>query len=754
MRAAVWVGVTLLFSQLSPELVHAKSWPLYKSFNRIAVFPAFKNTDIAFETVAEIVAASPDGLKLVYTDSETKNLGFVDISDPTSPSALGAVSLRGEPTSVAVSENYVLVAVNTSSDFIHTSGELVVVDISTQNIVATHPLDGQPDSIAVSRDGRYAAIAIENERDENLGSGEPPQAPPGYLTIVDLVGAPADWSMRQVFFSGVPALFPNDPEPEYVDINERNLAVVTMQENNHIAIVDLKSGNILRDFDAGTVDLEQIDIEEEDPALITLDKNLEQVAREPDGVTWISNNRFATANEGDLFGGSRGFSIFKQGGRVKFDSGNSLEHLAVRIGHYPDNRSGNKGNEPENVEFGRYGYDKLLFVGSERSNFVAVYRINNPNKPKLTQVLPAGVGPEGLLSIPQRNLFVAASEVDDRGNKIRSVLNIYRRGWGVAEYPTIISTDRDDGTPIPWGALSGLAIAKKNPGKAFTIHDSFYQRSRIFDVNLRRKPALITGETVIHDSVDKLSEVEASLVNSDGTVNLDLEGISTREDGGYWVVSEGDDDPVFFRNLLIKVAENGLIEDVVTLPASTTQRLIRFGFEGVASVGSGDEETVFVAFQREWTDDPSNRVRIGRYNVTNRAWTFCYYPLNAPLSPNGGWVGLSDIVHLDGEEFAVIERDNQAGPDAVFKRIYKFSIAGLTALPDTSVGIKPSFPVLQKELVRDLLPDLKATGGLVLEKIEGMAVDHRGNAWVVNDNDGVDESNGETQLLKFRRLFK
>jgi hypothetical protein len=39
-----------------------------------------------------------------------------------------------------------------------------------------------------------------------------------------------------------------------------------------------------------------------------------------------------------------------------------------------------------------------------------------------------------------------------------------------------------------------------------------------------------------------------------------------------------------------------------------------------------------------------------------------------PASPNGGWVGLSEIVAVDATTFAVIERDNQGGPDAVIKQ--------------------------------------------------------------------------------------
>jgi hypothetical protein len=46
--------------------------------------------------------------------------------------------------------------------------------------------------------------------------------------------------------------------------------------------------------------------------LISLSETLYDVPREPDAVAWVqagSRSLIATANEGDLFGGSRGFSL-------------------------------------------------------------------------------------------------------------------------------------------------------------------------------------------------------------------------------------------------------------------------------------------------------------------------------------------------------------------------------------------------------------------------------------------------------------
>ena len=149
------------------------------NFNRVATFPICTQIDAACntdtETVAEIVVSTDDGMTLVYTDSEQENIGFVDITDPSAPAAGGVVDVGGEPTSVAVLGSIAVAGINTSEDFVNTSGALVAIDIETKAILKTWDLGGQPDSVAVSPDGKYVVIAIENERDEDLGDGAPPQ---------------------------------------------------------------------------------------------------------------------------------------------------------------------------------------------------------------------------------------------------------------------------------------------------------------------------------------------------------------------------------------------------------------------------------------------------------------------------------------------------------------------------------------------------------------------------------------------------
>lgn len=736
-----------------------------QNFNRIASFPVCSqidaNCDDDTETAAEIVAASTDGMTLIYSDSPENQLGFIDISNADSPVADGTLALAGEPTSVAVKGGFVLAGVNTSADFINVSGQLAVVDIATKTTVTSIDVGGQPDSVAVSPDGNYAAVVIENERDEDLGDGRPPQLPAGSLVIVNISDAdPANWTASAVDMTGLADLFPTDPEPEYVDINSNNVAVVTLQENNHIVLVDLTDGSVVADFSAGTVDLEQVDATEEG-ALISQTESLTAVPREPDGVAWINNEYFATADEGDLDGGSRGFTIFNTAGDVVWTAGNTLDHLTARFGHYPDERSGNKGNEPENAEVGIYGDDRYLFINSERSSLVFVYDVADPSKPVLKQVLPAAAGPEGALAIPSRNLLAVASEEDNRDDKLRSTVNLYHYQFSEQNYPSISSVNREDGTPIPWGAMSGLAADDVNTSYVHAVEDSFYLQNRILSLDVSQTPARLVNEMRIVDGNDVFASVStvaladtsvddddatrinvfdeadlAAMINADKTVNIDPEGIAKASDGGFWVVSEGSgtvgdaDRPVNSLNFLFKTDVNGVIEDVATLPAAQNDVQLRFGFEGVAEYAG----SVYVAFQRVWSGDTN--VRIGVYDIAGGTWSFLFYPLETPLSQNGGWVGLSDLTALGAGEFLVIERDNQGGPDAAIKRLYSFDVTGLA--PDA---------VVSKTLVRDLIPDLQASGGLTAEKVEGSAILANGDVLIVNDNDGVDDNSGETQLI-------
>ncbi len=706
------------------------------SFQRIATWPVYQHlplgTDRKTETAAEIVAATPDGRTLIYTDSPLEALGFVDITVASSPRAAGIAKLGGEPTSVVATSSFALVGVNTSESFVAPSGHVAIVDLARKVVRNRCDVGGQPDSLALSPDGKFLAVAIENERDEDLNDGLIPQAPAGHLAILDLAadGTPLNCSSaRIVDMTGLAALAGGDPEPEYVSINSANEAVVTLQENNHLAIVDLATGKVTRSFTAGTTDVAGIDIETD--KVLSFDGMLEDLPREPDAVAWIDDNRFITANEGDYTGGSRGATIFDKRAWVTWDSGNAMEHIAARIGHYPEKRAGKKGTEPEGVAVGRYGDETMMLIGSERGNFLAVYRDHGPSSvPTFVQTLPTGVAPEGILPIPQRRLLVVAAEADSADDNVRSNIAIYVHGNWTPTYPEMVSVEAD-GVPLGWGALSGLAANPSDPQMLYAVPDSFYAQSRIFTVDVGSTPARIVAQRVLHKNRE--------------TVDYDLEGVAVAADGGFWLVSEGHPGREKL-NLLIRATADGTVIREITLPDAMNEQAVRFGLEGVATTGSGADERVYVAFQREWNNNEKGQVFIGVYTPANGQWGFLRYPLNAPESPAGGWVGLSEITAVSDTEFMVIERDNKGGPDAAIKRIYAFSVAGLTPAPAGQAA-----PLVRKRLVHDLLTEMASRSGWTPDKLEGLTMASDGQIYAVTDNDGIDDATGETQFLRLGR---
>lgn len=710
------------------------------AFKRTATWPVFENlpegVDRKTETAAEILAASPDGKTVVYTDSPFESLGFVDISDPSAPKGAGALKLTGEPTSVVVAGNKALVGVNTSKDFTNPSGHVAVIDLTSRQVAARCAIPGQPDSLALSPDGTLLAVAIENERDEDKNDGAIPQLPGGALSLFDMNadGTPKNCAgVRTVSLKDLAQIAGDDPEPEYVYINGQNEVAVTLQENNHLVIVDGKRGEVLKHFSAGTVDLDKIDVEKDKVLDFTGSKK--GLRREPDAVAWIDDERFVTANEGDYKGGSRGFTIFNKNGQVEYESGNAFEHLAARLGHYPEKRGGKKGTEPEGVAVGEFGGKKLIFVGAERANLIGVYADQGKGKaPVFHQALPSGVKPEGILPIPSRGLVVVAAEEDDAKEKVRSNIAIY--AWGEkGAYPLIQSADKD-GVPIGWGAMSGLAADKTDANILYAVGDSYYEKSRIYKIDASQSPAKI---------VDFIS------LKKDGKpVSVDQEGIAIAGDGNFWIATEGRPHSEKKgkvekerKNTILHVAKDGTVVEEIRLPEALQKVKKRFGFEGVAAVGSGNSERIYVAVQREWKDDPEGMTKIAIYDRGSKQWSFVHYPLDKKEHTGKGWVGLSEIVHLGGDAFAIVERDNQGGPTANVKRVYKVSFKDVT--PVAYGGV---YPVLKKTLMADLLPAMKGTAGWTPDKVEGFAVSKDGTAFAITDNDGVDDATGETIFWK------
>ena len=317
--------------------------------------------------------------------------------------------------------------------------------------------------------------------------------------------------------SGSPSVAPEDPEPEFVDVNRLGEAVrdaAGEQPHRHrrpsppARSLKQLPGRRRVTWPASTRSATASSIR---PASSTASK------REPDAAAWLDDDRFVTANEGDYEGGSRGFTIFRKDGTVEFDSGAMLEHLAIRLGHYPERRSSAKGVEPEGVEAATLRQPSGCSSSPPSApRWSFVFRDKGPGQaPEFLQALPAGAGPEGLVAIPRRNLLVVTSEADGGADGLaRPHVMIYRRAEGDGRLSDDRFRRRKDGLPIAWGALSGLAADRATPGKLFAVTDSVYATSRILEIDATARPAQITG---------------AITVTKDGKpAGFDIEGIAVR----------------------------------------------------------------------------------------------------------------------------------------------------------------------------------------------------------------------------------
>ncbi|MFN4155648.1 MAG: esterase-like activity of phytase family protein [Paracoccaceae bacterium] len=689
------------------------------NFNRIASFATPDNMaageDLARETSAEIISASEDGMTLVYTDSPLGVIGLIDITDASAPKAMGNIDVGGEPTTAVFIGDKIFSGVNTSESYANPSGKLVTIDPATRAITAECDIGGQPDAVAKAPDGSFLAIAIENERDEDLGDGGLPQMPAGYVVKLPVVDGVADCAAQlRIDLTGLADIGGEDPEPEYVDVNAAGEIIVSLQENNHLVVIGA-DGTVTNHFSAGEVEVSGIDTKRDGRLDFTATKGA--VPREPDAIAWIDGDHFATANEGDWKGGSRTWSIFHKDGTLVWDSGASLERAIAEIGHYPEHRSHTKGTELESVKFDTFGGVPMAFVASERGSVIAVYDLTDPTSPVLKQLLPSGISPEGIATIPARNLLITANEVDLRedGGAPAHVM-LYELTESPAAYPMLTSAGSDP--LIGWGALSGLT-AGTEPGQLYAVSDSVYgAMPRIYTIDATQTPAKITAALDITRGGDRAQK-------------LDLEGIALDGKGGFWLASEGRTDRLI-PHAIYNVNDKGEIKQEIALPSELLTHEIRYGFEGITVAG----DWLWMAVQREWKDDPKGMVKLLGYNTADKKWGAVHYPLDT--AAEGAWMGLSEIT-LHGDWVYVIERDNQIAGKAQTKKLYRVPAAEMQP-----AELGGTLPVVTKELVRDFLPDLAVTNGYTQEKIEGFAIDAAGIGWVVTDNDGVSDSSGET----------
>ncbi|MCC9137977.1 choice-of-anchor I family protein [Pontibacter silvestris] len=292
----------------------------------------------------------------------------------------------------------------------------------------------------------------------------------------------ADLEAKGLRVFGPNATLAMDVEPEYITVSEDSkTAWVTLQENNAIAKIDLETKSVTSVVPLGFKDHSlngnEFDVSDEDNAVAFATWPVKGIYL-PDALASFSVNGtdyIITANEGDareynafeeearvkklpldsnafpnaaelqkdlnlgrlkvtttlgdidsdgdydeLYSfGTRSFSIWQGATGVQvYDSGNEIEKKLAEAIVYPDDRSDDKGAEPEGVTVGVVNNQTIAFIGSERADAVLLYDVTNPNQPQFLQVLKTGDAPEGIIFIAaaespnKKSLLIVSSEDD------------------------------------------------------------------------------------------------------------------------------------------------------------------------------------------------------------------------------------------------------------------------------------------------------------------------------------------------------
>lgn len=262
--------------------------------------------------------------------------------------------------------------------------------------------DLEPEYIAVSADSTTAWISLQ----ENNAMAKLDIAT---ATITDVIGLgyKRHDQARNAF----------DASNEDSGINIQNWPTLGMYQPD--AIASYQRGNATFIISANEGDARDYDgySEEERVKDLILDPEKFPNAAELQQKPLLGRLKTTTAN-GDTDGdgdhdeiysyGGRSFSIWNSNGKRVFDSGSQLEDYLAQYQEqgfdvWTDNRSDDKGPEPESITVGQLDGDNYAFIGLERTSGLFIYNISSPYKPKAAGYIDlkseGDIGPEGLVFV-------------------------------------------------------------------------------------------------------------------------------------------------------------------------------------------------------------------------------------------------------------------------------------------------------------------------------------------------------------------
>ena len=224
---------------------------------------------------AEISAFDPASKRLFTTSGS--GLQIIDLTTPATPTLIGTINVSAAPIS-AVSNDIASVAtyggkvactvLNSNKEV---AGEVVFLDAATASAAGAGFLSKvtvgfNPDHVTFTPNGQTVLVANEGEY---LASNGGPGTTPGSVSLIDVSGGFGAPTVNTVGFGSFDAatlraegvrIFAgqtaaNDLEPEYIAISpDGTTAVVTLQENNAVAILNIATATFTGISALGTKD--------------------------------------------------------------------------------------------------------------------------------------------------------------------------------------------------------------------------------------------------------------------------------------------------------------------------------------------------------------------------------------------------------------------------------------------------------------------------------------------------------------------
>ena len=367
-----------------------------------------------------------------------------DVTDPTTPSFVNFIetydTTSGTMTDIAP-EGLVFVPADES----HNGENLLIVSSEVSGTVAIYEIGAQdfiPSSVAEDLEPEYVTT------DENSATAYVVCQENNAIAIIDLTTLTLDTIVGLGFKDFNLPGNGFDASNQDNGINIQNWPVKGAYQpdaidyysvNNTSYLVTANEGDA-RDYDGYSAEVRMDDLTFDPtafPNAVTLQTN-DNLGRLKTFTEDVIGDTDGDGDVDELYAyGARSFSIWDQDGNLVWDSGDDFEqYIAANhptffncndgLASEMDDRSDDKGPEPEAVTVGQIGNSYYAFIGLERQGGVMVYDVTDPTTPSFVNFIETydttsgtmtDIAPEGLVFVPAdeshngENLLIVSSEV-------------------------------------------------------------------------------------------------------------------------------------------------------------------------------------------------------------------------------------------------------------------------------------------------------------------------------------------------------